>query len=263
MEAARLFDIRGHVAVVTGAATGIGRALAEVMATNGAQVVIADINGEGAETAATELRERGLAAVAATVDVTDRAGLVRLMDGVASRHGRLDIVFANAGIAGGVGPAEPGGEITAIDPELWERVLRTNLTGVLSTIQAAVPHMKQRQYGRIIVTASGTGLRGHQRVGTPYVTSKAAVVNLVRQAALELIQHKILVNAMAPGPIRTNILGHRPPDPAREAASRAATVYGRLGEAHELMGLALLLASPAASYMTGSIVVIDGGETAR
>jgi NAD(P)-dependent dehydrogenase (short-subunit alcohol dehydrogenase family) len=262
MQAAALLDIKDHVVVVTGAASGIGRAIAEVLAANGAKVIIADVDSGAAEQAALELRARDFHAVGEPVDVTDRHGLQKLMEGVVTRHGRLDVVFANAGISGGVGPANPAGQVTAIKPELWEQVLRVNLTGVLSTIQAAVPHMKARNYGRIIVTASAIGTRPDSQVGYPYIASKAAVVNLVRQAAVELAPHNILVNAMAPGPFRTSIGGKRPPDPARESAIASGTLLKRIADPREIMGLALLLASPASSYITGSIMVIDGGQAA-
>jgi NAD(P)-dependent dehydrogenase (short-subunit alcohol dehydrogenase family) len=256
-----LFDLSGQVAVVTGGASGIGKAMAAAVAANGARVILADVDTAALRETIAEFREADLQVQDREVDVRSRPSLDGLMSDVAATHGRLDIVFANAGISGGPGPVAEVGTLTAMESELWRRVLDINLTGTLSTIQAAIPHMKQRQYGRIVVTGSALGLRPDPMVGYPYVVSKTALIGLVRQAAMELAPYNIAINAIAPGPFKTNIAGSAR-NAERDKAIAATTLLKRLGEPHELAGLALLLASPACSFMTGSIVVVDGGSPA-
>ena len=125
-------------------------------------------------------------------------------------------------------PAQRDGGIEAIDPEFWDRVMRINLNGTLNTVQAAVPHMKRRRYGRIVVTASALGTRAHAQIGYPYVTAKAALLNLTRQLAVELAPFEIMVNALAPGVFRTAISGKAPPDPERMKQILAATFAGTI-----------------------------------
>jgi NAD(P)-dependent dehydrogenase (short-subunit alcohol dehydrogenase family) len=259
--ASSLFDLSRQVAVVTGGASGIGKAMAAAVAANGARVILADVDTDALRKTVAEFREAGLQVQDHKVDVRSRPSLDALMSDVAATHGRLDIVFANAGISGGPGPAAEVGALTAIESDLWRRVLEINLTGTLSTIQAAIPHMKQRQYGRIVVTASALGLHPDPMVGYPYVVSKTALIGLVRQAAIEFAPYNIAINAIAPGPFKTNIAGSAR-NVERDKAIAETTLFKRLGDPHELAGLALLLASPACSFMTGSIVVVDGGSAA-
>ncbi|HTP82033.1 MAG TPA: SDR family NAD(P)-dependent oxidoreductase [Alphaproteobacteria bacterium] len=258
MNAARLFDVSGHVALVTGAASGLGLAMAEVMAENGALVVMADMDGPGLERAGQRLRSAGCRIETGVIDVADRETVERWVADAARRHGRLDAVFANAGMSAG-----PQARALATSWDTWDRVLAVNLTGVFATLRAAAAVMKAQGRGRIIVTASIAGLRGEPMVGYAYAATKAAVANLVRQAAIELGPFNVLVNAIAPGPFRTNIAGgrmHTDKDAEREFAESCP--LGRIAEPDEIKGLALLLASPAASYMTGSVIPIDGGSLA-
>ena len=259
MKAAQLFDVSGLVTIVTGGASGIGLGYAEVMAANGAKVTVLD-------TDATALRAlpdgvRGIAA-----DVADRAALDKAVDAVAAAHGRIDVVFANAGIGGGpgflVGADDSRNAERAIEKlplDQWQRVFAVNVVGAFLTIQAAARHMKPRGSGRIIVTSSVDSFITEQYVGTPYVASKGAVGQLVRQAALELAKYHITVNAIAPGPIITNISGGRLKDPATRAPFERQIPMHRLGTPADLQGLALFLASPASGYITGVHVVADGG----
>lgn len=258
MEAARLFDVSGHVALVTGAASGLGRAMAEVMAANGATVVLADIDGAGLAETAQRLTAAGGRVETAAVDVADREAVERCVADAARRHGRLDAVFANAGISAG-----PQGRALESAWSTWDQVLGINLTGVFATVRAAAAAMKPRRAGRIIVTSSIAGVRGEPMVGYAYAATKAAVANLVRQAAIELGPFNILINAIAPGPFRTNIAGGRMrAEPAFERAFAEACPLGRVADPDEIKGLALLLASPAASYMTGTVIPVDGGTLA-
>lgn len=267
MKAADLFDVRGLVTIVTGGASGIGYGYAEVMAANGANVTLFDVDGAAARQAAQALsKAHGVAVGAAIVDVTDRAALDRAVDAVATAAGRLDVMFANAGIGGGagflVGPDNARNAERAIEKlplEQLERVFAVNVTGALATIQAAVRHMKPRKSGRIIVTSSIDSFITEQYVGTPYVISKGAVGQMVRQAALELAAYNITVNAIAPGPTVTNISGGRLKQPAALAMFGPMIPMHRLGTPEDLHGLALFLASPSSRYITGVHVVADGG----
>jgi NAD(P)-dependent dehydrogenase (short-subunit alcohol dehydrogenase family) len=266
MKAEKLFNVSGQVAFVTGAASGLGLAMAEVLAENGACVTMADINGDALEALVRNMRGAGCAVDAAVLDVADTDGLRQGIDAVVKKHGRLDAVFANAGISSGPGFATAAGRISGqIDQTslaTWERVLDVNLTSVFATMQAAATHMKAQRSGRIIVTSSIAGLRADTLVGYPYAVSKAALNNLVRQAARELAPYNVLVNAIAPGVFRTNIAGGRLRDPAAEEEFRRIVPLGRIAEPGEIKGLALFLASPASSYVTGTVIPIDGGVTA-
>ena len=266
MKAEKLFDVTGQVAFVTGAASGLGLAMAEVLAENGARVTMADIDADTLEALVRKMREAGSAVEAAVVDVADSGALRLRIDAVVEKHGRLDAVFANAGISSGPGFATEAGRISGqiehTSLATWARVLEVNLTGVFVTMQAAAAHMKAQRSGRIVVTSSIAGLRADALVGYPYAVTKAALTNLVRQAAKELAPYNVLVNAIAPGVFFTNIAGGRLRDPvARDEFSRIVPL-GRIADPGEIKGLALFLASGASSYVTGTVIPIDGGVTA-
>jgi NAD(P)-dependent dehydrogenase (short-subunit alcohol dehydrogenase family) len=260
-----LFDIRDHVAFVTGAASGLGLAFAEVMAENGARVVLADVDAAGLEKAVSRLKSSGCEVAYAAFDVIDTDALRKAIDDTANRYGRLDAVFANVGISSGPGfAAAESGQLENIDPAMFQRVLDINLVATLQTMKIAAPHMKKRRYGSIIATASIAGLRSEPLVGYAYTATKAAVANIVRHAAVELAPFNVRVNAIAPGPFTTNIRGgvmHRDPKVVEQFA--AMVPLGRVAKTDEIKGLALLLASPAGSFITGTVIPIDGGTTAR
>ncbi|MGA7486272.1 MAG: SDR family NAD(P)-dependent oxidoreductase [Xanthobacteraceae bacterium] len=260
-----LFDIEGHVAFVTGAASGLGLAFAEVMAENGARVVLTDVDAPGLDHAASRLKSMGCAVEQAVVDIGDTETLRAAIDRARQRHGRLDAVFANAGVSSGPGFAlSQNGTIDATDVTLFRRVIDLNLTATFMTIRFAAAHMKRQRSGSIIATTSIAGLRADPLVGYGYVAAKAALGNIVRQAAVDLASHNVRVNAIAPGPFLTNIAGgrlHREPDVVEKFATTVP--MGRLGRPDEIKGLALLLASPAGSFITGAVIPIDGGTTAK
>lgn len=258
-----LFSLEGKVAAVTGAASGLGRAMAEVLCEAGAETHVLDIDAGAAETVAADLRARGLIAVAATLDVGDRRAIRETFDVIAARHGHLDVVVANAGITAGPGYMTEIGQINAVADETWDRVLSVNLTGVFATIQAAARHMKAQRSGRIVAIASVAGLKSEVMVGYAYAATKAAVVNLVRQSAMELADYNVMVNGIAPGPFRTNIAGGQIRQPEIERQFASMVPLGRIAEVEEIKGLALLLASPASSFMTGTTIPVDGGIMAR
>jgi NAD(P)-dependent dehydrogenase (short-subunit alcohol dehydrogenase family) len=262
---AELFDIRGHVALVTGAASGLGLAYAEAMAENGAKVLMADIDPAGLENEAARLRTAGCAVEQAVLDITDTETLRAAIDGAARRHGRLDVVFANAGISAGPGfELSPAGAIDAVDLDLFNRALAVDLTATFHTIRLAALQMKPRRRGSIIATSSIAGLRSEPLVGYAYAGAKAAVNNIVRHAAVDLAPYNVRVNAIAPGAFLTNIAGGRlRSEPERAKKFAAMSPMGRIASADEIKGLALLLASPAGSFITGTVIPIDGGATAK
>jgi NAD(P)-dependent dehydrogenase (short-subunit alcohol dehydrogenase family) len=182
-----------------------------------------------------------------------------MVDGVVARHGRIDTVFANAGIARGPGPGHPTGQLDTFDLPDWAALFEVNLYGVVYTLRAAARHMKRQRSGSIVVTASTAGLRADPLVSYSYVVAKAGVVNLTRQAALDLARWGVRVNAIAPGPFRTSIGGDAAPDPTTEAMWSTMVPLGRMGDPREIQGLTMLLASPASSFMTGGVYPIDGG----
>jgi NAD(P)-dependent dehydrogenase (short-subunit alcohol dehydrogenase family) len=258
----RLFDLRGRHVLVTGAASGLGRAIAEAMADVGADLTLVDTDADALGVVAVSLKGRGGTVVPAVCDISDAAAVASTVRDAATRFSSLDVVFANAGIPGERRPDGPASVIEQVRHEDWDRVLAVNLNGVLHTVQAAASVMRPQGSGRIVVTASTAGLRADPMVGYGYIASKAAVVNLVRQAALDLAPHNVRVNAIAPGPFRTNIGGKGPPNPAAEARWASTIPLGRMGDPEEVQGMALLLASPASSFMTGGVFPVDGGALA-
>jgi NAD(P)-dependent dehydrogenase (short-subunit alcohol dehydrogenase family) len=262
---AELFNIKDHVVFVTGAASGLGLAFVEVMAENGARVMLADLDAAGLEKATSRLKAAGCEVAHSAFNVVDTDALRVAIDDTAKRFGRLDAVFANVGISSGPGfAAAESGQLENVDPAMFQRVLDVNLVATMQTMKLAAPHMKRRRYGSIVATASIAGLRSEPLVGYAYTAAKAAVANIVRHAAVELAPFNIRVNAIAPGPFITNIrdgVMHRDPKVVEQFA--AMVPLGRVAKTDEIKGLALLLASPAGSFITGAVIPIDGGTTAK
>ena len=263
MKAVDLFNVKGHVVFVTGAASGLGLAYSEAFAENGAKVVLADMDAANLEKQAARLKSAGCEVEAVVLDVTEGEKLRAAIDRTAERYGRLDTVFANAGISSGPGfSVSPSGAIENIDPAVYQRVLDVNLTSVLHTVQFAASHMKRQRSGAIVVTGSIAGIHAESYVGYPYAVTKAAVNHLVRQAALELAPFNVRINAIAPGPFLTNIrdgVMRKDPEVAKHVA--ASVPIKRIANTDEIKGLALLLGSPAGSFITGTVIPIDGGAT--
>ena len=259
--AARLFDVAGLSVVVTGAASGIGRAMAEVMAANGARVLLADVNPPALDEVAQRLLAAGAEVETRIVDISDAEAVEGLFEAAVSRFGRVDVTFANAGINRGLATRDWSGSLMRFRREDWDAVMATNVTGAFLTLAASARVMTAQGSGSIIVTASTASLRAEPLVGYAYVTSKAAVVNLVRQASIELAAHGVRVNAIAPGPIVTNIGRGRPKPPDFLPRIHGGIPMGRSGHPQELKGVALLLASPAGSFVTGAVWTVDGGAS--
>ncbi|HEX6661474.1 MAG TPA: SDR family NAD(P)-dependent oxidoreductase [Sphingomicrobium sp.] len=231
--------LEGKVAIVTGAASGIGKATVEIFRGDGATVVGADV-GEGADVLA---------------DAGSEDGVKRLVDDVVGRHGGLDIFFANAGISGGFASIS---EQTAAD---WAEILRINLIGPFLAIKYAAPAIRARGGGSIICTASVAGLRSGAG-GAAYSASKAGVINLVQTAAQQLAGSGIRVNAICPGLIETGMT--KPIYDMARASGQEDRIgeinpLGRGGEPEEIAQAALFLASDDASYVNGAALVVDGG----
>lgn len=245
-------DLSGRVAVVTGAASGVGLGIAEVLAGEGARVVLVDLDASAGERAAAALRDSGRDALALQADVVDGAALASLGAQVLERYGRIDVLAANAGIY------HPPVPLDAMADSDWDRIMDINVKGVVHSIQACLPAMRQARYGRVVLTSSITG----PLVGAPslshYAASKSALLGLMRSAALELADDGVTVNAVMPGNVRT---------PGIEAFG-AEFVQGmvdsiplkRLAEPADVGWAVRFLASEEAGYITGQTLVIDGGQ---
>jgi NAD(P)-dependent dehydrogenase (short-subunit alcohol dehydrogenase family) len=272
-----IFDVQGQVALVTGGASGLGYAFASILAEAGATVIIADWNGDAMEKAVLSLAHAAAAARDAAgreshavtetppsisgrqLDVSDATAVRAFVDRIVSEHGQIDIVFANAGVARGRPPMLAEGWLDDMSMTDYDALIDVNLHGVVYTVQAAARHMKRQRSGSIVTTASTAGLRNDPYTPYSYAIAKAGVVNFTKQAAHDLARWNVRVNAIAPGPFKTNLGGGAPTSAAAEDMWKAVVPLGRMGDPAEIRGLALLLASNAASFMTGGVYPIDGG----
>lgn len=250
------FDLTGRAAIVTGGSKGLGEAMAAGLASAGADVLVTSRHEDEATAAATKIAETfGGRALAMAADVTSPDDAQRVAQKALSEFGKIDILINNAGI-------NLRGPIDELSYEEFQQVQRTNVDGVWLMAKAVIPSMKKAGYGRIINMGSTLGVVGLSD-RTPYTSSKGAVVQMTRALALEMAPYGITCNAICPGPFLTpmNI-----PIAEQEQTKKfivGAVALERWGKLEEIQGAAILLASDASSYMTGSLVMVDGGWTAR
>jgi NAD(P)-dependent dehydrogenase (short-subunit alcohol dehydrogenase family) len=244
--------LEGRVAVITGAGSGIGLSTARRFAAEGAHVVVVDVNPQAGAAAATEVGGEFVA-----VDVTSEPAVRELFDGVAERHGRVDIAFNNAGIS-------PPDDDSILDTglEAWDRVQRVNLTSVYLCCKFAIPHMLRQGRGSIINTASFVALMGAATSQISYTASKGGVLAMTRELGVQFARQGVRVNALCPGPVNTPLLRELfAKDPERAARRLVHVPMGRFAEPEEIAAAVTFLASDDASFVTASTFVVDGGIT--
>jgi NAD(P)-dependent dehydrogenase (short-subunit alcohol dehydrogenase family) len=248
-------NFTGKVALVTGAAGGIGRATAQLFAERGARVAVADINLDGAAETVELVEQHGGEALAVQVDVADPSSVADMVAATVERFGRLDIAHNNAGIKGADLP------IDEMPDEIWHAGVSIMLDGVFFCMKHEIPEMRKVGGGAIVNTSSGAGLIGVPRFSN-YVAAKHGVIGLTKAAALEYIGENIRINAICPGTARSQMVDQWM-DGSAEAEAAVASLHpiGRIADASEIAEAAVWLASDAASFAVGTALVVDGGYT--
>tara|TARA_R110001592_G_scaffold203685_1_gene453533 strand:- start:3786 stop:4577 length:792 start_codon:yes stop_codon:yes gene_type:complete len=254
-----MFDLTGKVALITGSSRGIGKAIAEAYARQGAKVVITSRKLDACEAVADAINQENYddpgEAMAAACNVSDADQLKALVERVKAEWGRIDVLVCNAAVNPYHGP------MSGIDDGAWEKILQVNVTNVLKLCNMVLPDMAARRDGAVILISSVGGLKGSMNLGA-YAVSKAADMQLARNLAIEWGPHNIRANAIAPGLIKTDFARALWEDPEARARAEAAYPLGRLGEPEDIAGMAILLASEAGSFITGQTLVVDGGGVA-
>ena len=251
--------LEAKVAIVTGAATGIGRATAWVFAGAGARVVLADVRGPELERAAAEVRASGGEATAVLTDLARPEDCAKVVESAVIAYGRLDVVFNNAG----VGTMVVGGTVESIPLERWDLAQDVNVRAIYLVSRAAVPHLRAAGGGSIVNTASVSAFRGSRaRPSHAYAASKGAVLALTRAMAASYGPDHIRVNAICPGTIRTRLTADIIEEVERETTAGRGFPLGRVGEPEDIARCALFLASDDSSWITGTEIVVDGGARA-
>lgn len=247
--------LKDKIAIVTGAGSGIGRAIAIEFAKEGAKVVASDINEDTAQETVKLITEKDGEAIAIKTDVSNKEDIDAMVKKAINEFGGLDILVNNAGVA-------LMADLANTTDEIWQKTIDVDLKGVFLGIRAAAPEMEKRGKGKIINTASIAGKIGFPGI-TAYCAAKGGVVNLTRETALDLATKKINVNAIAPGVIKTNMTVDILKDPKQAEGMLAQTPLGRFGEPEDIAHLAVYLASDESDFMTGQTIAIDGGWTAK
>lgn len=255
MDTRKLFDLTGRVAIITGGSVGLGRQMAEGLAEMGARLVLCARKKERCEQAAEELQNLGVETLALGCDVKDLASIQSVVEAAVSKFGRIDVLINNAG-------ASWGAPVEEMRLEHWNKVIQTNLTGTFLFAQAAGKFMVKQRRGKIINIASVAGIRGaspeFQAIG--YHASKGGVISFTKDLACKWGIHNIQVNAIAPGWFPTH-MSEVVIERNKETILKRIPL-GRFGGDHDLKGAAVFLASDASNYVTGQVLVVDGGQTA-
>jgi 3-oxoacyl-[acyl-carrier protein] reductase len=250
-------SIAGRVAIVTGAASGMGRATAELFAQEGANVAVTDISLAASAAVVDALAADGVTTARAfALDVADADAIGRVVDDIAATFGGIDILINNAGISAFC-PLDAG---SAYD-DVWARALAILLTAHQRMVRACLPHLRRSDSARIVNIASTEGL-GATPGDTPYVAAKTGVIGLTRGLAVDLGKEGITVNCICPGPIRT-AMTDAVPEADKSVFAQRRTALRRYGEPHEVAHVILSCVLPAASYLTGAVIPVDGGLVAR
>jgi NAD(P)-dependent dehydrogenase (short-subunit alcohol dehydrogenase family) len=249
-----LFDLSGRVAVVIGGTTGLGREIALGYAAAGAHVVASSRRQEQVEAIAAEIEARGRRTLRVTSDVLDRESIQRLHDAVIATFGKVDILVNGAGMTKKMPTLE-------FDEADWTKIVETNLTGTMRACQIFGRSMVSAHYGRIINIASMTAFRGFYQVA-PYAASKSAVVSMTKTLAIEMAETGVNVNALAPGLFPTDMSLPLVEGTPRGEEILMRTPMHRFGKGREIVGPAIFLASEAAAFITGQVVIVDGGYLA-
>lgn len=249
-----MFDVRGKVALITGASRGIGRATALQLAAHGAKVVVSSRKQAACEEVVKEIEAAGGEAVALACHVGDREGLEKLVATVDQMWGGVDILVCNAA----TNPVY--GSITKLTDDAFTKIMTVNVQSTIWLCNLVLPGMAERGGGSVVMMSSIAGLRGTATIGA-YGMSKAAEAALARNLAVEWGPHKIRVNAIAPGVVNTDFARELVNDPVRRAQMEGRTPLRRFGEPEDIAGIVHFLASRASAYVTGQVIVADGGET--
>lgn len=248
-----LFDLTGKVAVVTGSSKGIGRAIAIRMAQHGAKVVISSRKADACEKVAAEIRAAGGEALVVPCNVSRKEELQKLVDATMAKWGRIDILVPNAAANPHFGP------MSTITDEAMDKVVTTNIKGVVWLANMVLPQMAERRDGVVLIVSSVGGLIGSDMIGF-YNMSKAAEQSLARSLAYEWGEKNIRVNTIAPGLIRTDFSKALWEDPKVELRRSSSAALKRIGEPDEIAGTAVYLASKAGAFVTGQTLCVDGGR---
>jgi NAD(P)-dependent dehydrogenase (short-subunit alcohol dehydrogenase family) len=250
-----LFDLSGRTALVTGGSKGLGKAMAAGFASHGANVIICSRNADELEATASEIHEAtGRRVEYAVADLTSRDGVASLVEATQSQFGGVDILVNNAG-------SNNPQLIDQVDDDQWDEILQLNLSSCMALTRAFVPGMKEKRWGRVIHISSIIALAAAPGRSV-YAATKAGLIGMARAQAIELVPFGITVNCIAPGPFLTDLPAAKLTEEQRNMVGQR-TALKRWGETEELVGPALLLASGAGSYMSGSLIVVDGGILAN
>jgi NAD(P)-dependent dehydrogenase (short-subunit alcohol dehydrogenase family) len=249
-----LFDMTGKLALITGSTKGIGRSIAEEMARCGARVVISSRKADACEAVAGELKAQGFEAIAIPCHVGKKEDLQNLVDKTLEAWGKIDVLVCNAATNPVYGTTQ---EMT---DEAWDKIMDTNVKGTFWLSKMVLPQMAERGEGAVVMLSSIAALRGNTVIGT-YGVSKAAEAALTRNLAVEWGPSGIRVNAIAPGLIKTDFAKALWEDPVRVKRAEDKTPLRRIGDPVDIAGLAVFLSTPASAYITGQVIVADGGET--